>query len=234
MNIENYSKIAPQYYDDYISEFLIKYLKDSRYNNILDCGCGDGSLLYALNKFGYLNNKKVYAIDLSRRRIELVRKISKTIIASVDNAEELKTIDDNSIDFFISTQVIEHIDDKKMIEQINKKVKPDGVIYISTVFKKWYGWYFYRNNNKWVIDPTHLREYVSDNNLLSLFNKNKFKLLENTKRLHWFPITDFFIKRMSLKNRKLYENYLMKLVRKIKIPVLGYYHWELVFKKIDN
>lgn len=232
MNIENYSKIAPQYYDDAIPSLLKKYLDSENYTSLLDCGCGDGSLLNSLNKFHYLDNKKVFAIDLSQNRLELVKKINNQILTTLDNAEELQTINDDSLDFFISTQVIEHVDDKKMINQIEKKVKKQGIIFITTIFKKWYGWYFYRNHNKWVIDPTHLREYTSDIQLLNLFDKTKFRLLEQTKELLWFPISDFFIKRIGLKNRRLYENNLMKIVRKIKIPIPGYYNWKLVLKKI--
>ncbi len=232
MDIEEYSIIAPQYYNDNISSLLRKYLDCSNYNNILDCGCGDGSLLHALNKLNYLNNKKIFAIDLSKNRIKMVKEINPNIVAVIDNAEKLISIKNNSIDFFISTQVIEHVDDKRMIKQIKKKVRNGGIVYISTVFKKWYGWYFYRNKNKWVLDPTHIREYSSDKQLLNLFGKNKFKLLEQRKRLQWFPICDFFIKRIALKNRKLYEHIIMKIVRKIKLPILGYYNWELVFRKI--
>jgi 2-polyprenyl-3-methyl-5-hydroxy-6-metoxy-1,4-benzoquinol methylase len=232
MDIENYSKIAPQYYDATISCLLVKYLETEKFMNLLDCGCGDGSLLYSMNKFRYLDKKNVIAIDLSKNRIELVKKINTNISAKIDSAEELKTIEDNSIDFFISTQVIEHVDDKKMIKQIEKKVKKGGIIYISTVFKKWYGWYFYRNQLGWVLDPTHLREYTQDKQLLDLLNNNEFKLLENKKNIQWFSVLDFFIKRMGVKNRYFYENKLMKICRKIKIPILGYYNWEIVFKKL--
>ena len=232
MDIEKYSNIAPQYYRDQIPKLLKKYLEAEQYNNILDCGCGDGSLLYSLDKLGNLKRKKVWAIDLSKNRIELVKKINGNIIAAVDSAEELKTINNDNIDFFISTQVIEHVDDKKMIERIGEKVRSGGIIYISTVFKKWYGWYFYRNNGRWVLDPTHLREYSSDKELLSLFNKDKFRLLEQKKSLQWFPISDFFVKRIGLYNRKVYENKLMKIIRKIKIPIFGYYNWEIVFRRL--
>ncbi|MFA6973576.1 MAG: class I SAM-dependent methyltransferase [Parcubacteria group bacterium] len=234
MDIENYSKIAPQYYNNSIPSILKNYLDKFKYESILDCGCGDGSLLYALDKFGYFTGKKVFAIDMSENRIKLVKKINSTIIASVDSAEELKTIENDSIDLFISTQVIEHVDDKKMIKQIENKLSLGGVAYISTVFKKWYGWYYYRNNGKWVIDPTHMREYSRDDQLLSLFDQKKFTLLENKKELQWFPILDFFVKRINLTNRRLYENSAMKLLRKIKLPILGYYHWEIALKKIDN
>ncbi|MCX6781637.1 MAG: class I SAM-dependent methyltransferase [Candidatus Magasanikbacteria bacterium] len=232
MNIEEYSKIAPQYYSDCISELLKKYLLNHNFTTFLDCGCGDGNLLSALIKNKYLIDKKVFAIDLSKNRIDLVRKIDVGITAMVDNAEEMKTIENNSIDFFVSTMVIEHIDDNKMMNNIHRVVKKDGIIYISTVFKKWYGWYFYRNNGKWVLDPTHLREYKKDCELLDLFDRNKFKLLENKKTLERFPIIDFFVKRLGIRNRKLYNNLLFRILRKIRIPIPGYYSWELVFKKI--
>ena len=233
MNIEHYSEVAPQYYQEDVPELLDKYLKSANFSNILDCGCGDGSLVYALNRRNDFHAKKIFAIDLSQKRIELVKKINADIVATVDSAEEMRTVADKSIDFFISTQVIEHIDDKKMVAKIDEKVKNGGMVYVSTVFKKWYGWYFYRNHGMWVLDPTHLREYTSDEQLLDLFDKTKFALLENSKQLQWFPISDFFIKRLGLKDRKLYENKLMQLIRKAKIPIPGYYNWEIVLRKYD-
>ena len=74
MDIEDYSKIAPQYYSGDIPELLEYYLKRSAWNSLLDCGCGDGSLLYALNAKKYFENKQIYAVDLSRNRINLVKK----------------------------------------------------------------------------------------------------------------------------------------------------------------
>lgn len=232
MNIEQYSKVAPQYYQEEVPALLDAYLKSSLFTDIFDCGCGDGSLLYALGKRNDLRGKKIHAIDLSQKRIELVKMIDAGIIATVDSAEEMSTIADDSIDFFISTQVIEHVDDKKMVAKIAKKVRSGGVVYVSTVFKKWYGWYFYRHHGTWVLDPTHLREYTSDDQLLDLFDKREFTLLENNKQLQWFPISDFFIKRLGLKDRKLYENRLMQIIRKIKIPIPGYYNWEIVLRRI--
>jgi 2-polyprenyl-3-methyl-5-hydroxy-6-metoxy-1,4-benzoquinol methylase len=232
MNIEQYSEVAPQYYQEDIPQLLDTYLKSASFSNILDCGCGDGSLLYALTRRNDFRAKKIFAIDLSQKRIELVKKIDADIIATVDSAEEMATIVDQSIDFFISTQVIEHVDDKKMVTKIAEKVKNGGMIYVSTVFKKWYGWYFYRNHGTWVLDPTHLREYTSEEQLLDLFDKREFVLLENRKQLQWFPVSDFFIKRLGLKDRKLYENRFMQIIRKVKIPIPGYYNWEIVLRRI--
>lgn len=231
MDIEKYSELAPQYYSDEIPPLLKKYLENNSYNNILDCGCGDGSLLYSLDKRGYFKNKTVYALDLSKKRIDLVKKINPSIIARVDNAERLDEIKNYSIDIYIATQVIEHVNDKEMIANIIRTVKKNGIIYISTVFKKWYGWYFYRQNGKWLLDPTHLREYTSEKQLLRLFDQNIFEILESKKTLQRFPVIDFIIKMMRIKNRRIYAKKLFKTVRLIKIPVLGYYNWEIILKK---
>lgn len=66
MDIEKYSKIAPQYYNNRIPSLLEKYLKNQCYSNILDCGCGDGSLLYSMNNNGHFQGKKIFTIDLSK------------------------------------------------------------------------------------------------------------------------------------------------------------------------
>jgi 2-polyprenyl-3-methyl-5-hydroxy-6-metoxy-1,4-benzoquinol methylase len=175
MDIEKYSEIGPQFYATEIPGLLNKYLEQDNWQSYLDCGCGDGSLLYALKVNGFLKRKNIFAIDLSKNRINLVKKIDSSINAFVDSAEELKAIKNESIDFLVSTQVIEHVDDKKMINEIYRVLKNDGIAYLSTVHKKWYGWYFYRNNGKWVLDPTHLREYSDDRQLFNLIAKDKFE-----------------------------------------------------------
>jgi len=233
MNIEEYSKIAPQYYSNKIPTLLENYLKNTKWNSLLDCGCGDGSLISALKNHGFLDDRKIYGIDLSSNRIELIKKIDNKINANIDNAEEMNTIQNSSIDFFVSEQVIEHVDQKKMLKNIYRVVEKDGIVYLSTIFKKWYAWYFYRNNGKWVIDPTHLREYTKDSELLDLIIKNIFYIIENKKNILVFPVLDFFVKRLNVKNRNFFGNSLFSSLRKIKILIPGYYNWEIIFKKIN-
>ena len=45
---------APQYYDQKIPPLLEEILAGNDKRTLLECGCGDGSLLYALAKKGYL------------------------------------------------------------------------------------------------------------------------------------------------------------------------------------
>ena len=231
LDIEKYSSKVPQYYSENIPDLLKKIIETQNLKTLLDCGCGDGNLLYALKKIGYFENRKIFAVDLSENRVGLVGRIDPTIHVSVDSVEELNTVSDHTIELLISTQVIEHVDDKKDIEAMSRVLKKDGRIYLSTVFKKWYAWYFYRNKGRWVLDPTHLREYSREAQLLDLILASGFRVLENQKSLFWFPVIDFFVKQVGIKNRSLYENRILSLLRRIKVPILGYYNWELVLVK---
>lgn len=233
MDIERYSAIGPQYYKLEIPALLKQYLVNESYSSFLDCGCGDGSLINALVTGGYLDGKEVHAIDLSINRIDLVRQISKSITANVDSAEILSTVRDESIDFLVSTQVIEHVDQDRMLSAISKVTKKGSTIYLSTVYKKEYGWYFHKNKvGKWVIDPTHIIEYEKDNELFDSIDRSKFEILENMKTQLSFPLTDFFVKRMRIKNRSLYNNRILKILRNIEVPIPGYYNWEIVLRRL--
>jgi len=230
--ITDYSDYLFQYYVTTIPELLKKYLEKTSYTSLLDLGCGDGSLLYALKKNGYFRSKNIYGVDLSPKSIELVKKIDPKINAYVDNVETAKTIRNKSIDFIVSTMVIEHVDDIKMLKTIDRILKNKGVAYITTVFKKPYAWYYNRRNGKWVMDVTHLREYAKDEELIKLINKKRYSILESKKTLLWFPVADFFTRRLMIKNRKFFEkNPLFNLIHKIKIPIIGYYAWEIVLQK---
>jgi len=230
MDIEEYSKYR-QFYSEDAPELLLKYLNRANWNSFLDLGCGDGSLLYALNKKGYFDGKIVYAIDLSESRINLVKKINKDFICFVGDACNIKNIKDNSIDFLVSTQLIEHVqNDEMMIKEIKRALTENGIIYISTVFKKWYGWYFYRCNGKWVLDPTHLSEYTKDSQLLDIFRQHGFEIIENKKTITQRPVVDFIFKRLGVNRYIFINNPFLKLIRNLKVPIFGYYNWEIVCK----
>lgn len=237
IGIEEYSRLLPQYYGMDIPVTLKKYLDAAPFTSLLDCGCGDGALLYALKQNNYFKNRKISAIDLSKNRIDLVKKIDPNIHAFVDSAETLKKIKSGTLDFLMSKHVIEHVDDKKMLNAIQRVMKKNGIIYIATIFKKPWGWYYHRKDGKWTMDVTHLREYTEDKELLDLIDKQIFKILEIKKTQLFFPIIDFFIRRLYIhgliKNRKLFiKNGLFTLLQKIIIPIPGYYNWDIVLKKL--
>ena len=234
MRTDKYSNKFKHYYTGeippLIKNILNKYCMSIK--SIADLGSGDGAILYALLKKKYLGNiEKVIAVDLSLERINNVRKLNDKILCIVADVCRLEILHDLSIDFVISNQVIEHLEgEEKFIKEVHRVLSKDGLFYLSTVFKKWYGWYFYRCNDKWTLDPTHVREYTDTNQLMDIIKKYKFEILNDSKILQWFPITDFIWKRIGMKINT-YDNKFLKIFRKIKIPILGYYNWELVLKK---
>jgi len=231
MDIEGYSKYI-QFYTGEIPKLLLKYLNQHNYKSFLDLGCGDGALLYALDKKGYFAGKIVFAVDLSENRINLVKKINKDFICFVDDACNIKNIKDSSIDFVVSSQLIEHVvDDKKMVKEVARILKKKGTAYISTVFKKRYAWYFYKCNGKWVLDPTHVREYTKDGQLLDILNKYGFRIIENKKIPIRRSFSDFILKRMVADRNIFISHPFLESLRIISIPIFGYYNWEIVCKK---
>jgi len=212
-------------YDEQLWKLCLQNIKEA--DLVADYGSGGGTLLYNVGHFS-----KARLLGIEQSELAIVQ--SKNLVPDL-NVIKGNTMDtplkNESIDFIFSTMVIEHVDDKKAIEAMNRVLKKDGRVYLSTVFKKWYAWYFYRNNGRWVLDPTHLREYSREAQLLDLILASGFRVLENQKSLFWFPFIDFFVKRIEIKNRSLYENRILSLLRRIKVPILGYYNWELVLVK---
>jgi len=219
-----------QFYSDELPPLLERYLNADQWQTCLELGCGDGSLLSALDNNGYLSGKTVYALDISAHRLGNVRTINADLGCVVADAGQVPVRSD-SIDFAISTQVIEHVpDDAAMVKEFHRMMGSGRTLYLATIFKKWYGWYFYRCNGKWVIDPTHLREYTNDRQLTDIFSENGFEILENRKSPNVFPLIDAVTRRVG-GGKNVYNNRGLRTLRKIRLPIPGYYIWELVCRK---
>ena len=229
MNIEKYAR-RKQFYSDEVPPLLSACLANNEWDSLADLGCGDGSLVYSLNQRGYFQGKTVYAVDLSRIRVDRVKEQNSGITCVVADACD-SGIYDASIDILISTQVIEHVaDDGEMAKEMFRIVSPGGTVYLSTVFKKKYAWYFYRCNGKWTLDPTHLREYTQDKQLVELLESSGFEIIANEKTLDGRPIIDSVLRRLRV-SKYVYRIPLMKFLRKVRAPIPGYYIWELVLQK---
>jgi ubiquinone/menaquinone biosynthesis C-methylase UbiE len=146
-----------------ISKDIINILEKLRKNKkikMVDVGSGDGNL--AIN---FINNKKVdlTVTDISETRLERIKQITKNKLSNyVQDDINNSKLKSNYFDFVNSEMVIEHVpSDKKMLKEVNRILNKNGYFRISTVFKKGFSFWFYRNNGKWVIDPTHVREYSS-------------------------------------------------------------------------
>ena len=69
-----------------------------------DFGCGDGPFFFILQKMGYISiAKPVYAIDLSKVRLEGMSNRFPYIIQVESSVEHVPSIPDATLDFVIST-----------------------------------------------------------------------------------------------------------------------------------
>lgn len=220
----------PHYYKKELPPLLKKTIQNTSFLTLLDCGCGDGTLLYYLEKNHLIHGKDINAVDISEDRVSEAKNISSAIKVRVDNAEELKTVPNRSIDLLVSSQVIEHLDDSLMINAIARVVRQGGLAYISTVFKKPYAWYFYRNGGQWVIDPSHIREYACKSQLLDKFDAEHFTVLEESMQLIRFPLSDILARLAGVKDRHVQQRGLFSLLQNIKIPIPGYFYWEVLLR----
>ena len=233
MDIEEYARHR-HFIEEEIPPLLEQQLSSRSWRRYADLGCGDGSLLFALKQRGYFRGREVHALDLSRTRIDRVRALCPEFETSVGSAQDLQRFPDASLDFVVSTQVIEHVpDDQKMLSEIARVLTPGGTAYVTTVHKKWYGWYFYRCNGKWVMDPTHLREYRRDEELLCERAPAGLEVVENRKSHFSFPLADFFLRRLGASDR-FYSSSWLPTIRRLRIPIPGYYNWELVLRKPEG
>ena len=238
-NFNKYSKENIHFYDENLPNLLEEIIPNKEFN-ILDLGCGDGRIFYALHKKGLLKNaNKIRGVDLSKERCKQAKKILPKIKTICSDACNVKELENNSFDIIISNQVIEHMpNDNLLLKEIRRLLKKDGKLYLSTVLKKWYGIYIYRNNGKFVLDPTHIREYKSPQEIEYLFKKNSLKILKLNIKQTYFPVLDLFIRILNKLNivkdvRNVYlKNSFLNNIRDIfKIPIIGYKSIEVIGTK---
>ena len=238
-DFKKYSEENIHFYDTNIPSLVEKIIPVKRFN-FLDLGCGDGRLLYALFNRGLLENaNKVVGVDLAQERCKAVKKISNKIQTICSDACHVKQLNENSFDIIISNQVIEHIqDDNLLLKEIRRILKKGGKAYVSTVLKKWYGWYFYKNDGKAVLDPTHVREYKSSDELKNLFESNGLEVITIRVKQIYFPVIDLFIRGLITlsilkKNREIYvkNSFLRSLHNTIRFPIIGYKNIEVLATK---
>lgn len=155
--------------------FLKGYLKKA--DKVVDLGCGDGGMIYGFSKED--KNLKVTGIDISSRRIaHLKKEFPKYKFLCEDVCDT--SLKSNSQDFIYTSQVIEHVeDDNEMLREIKRIAKKKAIIYLSSVIKKPWAIYKYKNRKgKFCLDPTHEREYKSQEQFLKLLEDNGLKIIK--------------------------------------------------------
>jgi len=207
----------------HLKRFLISKLK------IIDLGCGDGRLIYALYKKGFLFDKdEVWGVDISSVRIKRLRSTMPFIRCRTLNALNARELPNSSFDFIICSQLIEHVNDALLLHEIKRLLKNNGLAYISSVAKKNFAVYFYFKNGTFRLDPTHVREYSSLDEFVHLMLNQGLQIIETNSQPIEFSIIDlimrFFIRIGLVKSDAMFYHKHKNLnnLRSLKIRIMGY------------
>lgn len=143
-----------------VSEYINKYFKSNNLR-ILDVGCGTGENIDFFSEKG-----QVYGIDNSKDAIAYCRSrgIKKIKLASAYQTG----YPNNSFDVIFLLDVLEHVDEKKILEELSRILMVNGKIFI-TVPAYMFLW------SNWDKIHHHKRRYTI-NNLKKVLKTNRFTI----------------------------------------------------------
>lgn len=226
--VEKYNDTALHFDKLHMPRLWQEYMRPGPVS-LADLGCGDGPWFSLLCRKGYVSPElPVYAVDLEPSRLARVRQRFPwihTVVASADHTPEIPT---SSLDWVISTMVMEHVPDEiKYLTEIYRVLKPQGKAYLTTVFKRTWAWYFRRRAGTTVLDTSHLREYTDLDSFQNLITRDSpLKIVALQLLPMWFPLLDPLLfrigKYLPLHNRAL------DLLRAVKVPISGYYELHVI------
>ena len=203
---------------------------------LADLGAGDGGTLWPLDHAGLIG-ETIYAVDISAEHVALCERLSPKVKGILSDVAHVDELSEASVDAVVSSQVIEHLpDDRVLAPEIARVLKPGGWFYVSSVIRGPHGFWLYKGKPpapaRWQLDPTHMREYESEEHFRSVLTHPELQFdVVRSSRLK-FPLTDpaFRIAALArlIKREQLPEIYL-RLPRRLRgmrrtlaVPIPGY------------
>lgn len=147
---------------------------------LLDAGCGTGWF----SKPAVERGADVTSMDLGESLLAEVKKKCTTqcVVGSIMEMP----FEDNTFDFIVSSEVIEHIPDASLaIHELHRVLKPGGTLVLTTPNKVWYFAVWLANAFK--LRPYQgLENWISQSRLRRLLTKAGFRI-ERMHGIHLFP-----------------------------------------------
>jgi ubiquinone/menaquinone biosynthesis C-methylase UbiE len=187
MNMYDTNKRVDVFFNDFLKN------EDLKNKKLLDAGCGTGWFSLAASQ----RDAQVTSMDLGENLLAQVKKKCDTdcVVGSILEIP----FPENTFDYVISSEVIEHTPDPyKALYEIHRVLKPGGIMVLSTPNKFWY-W------SLWLANIFKLRPYQGLENWSGYFQLKKetkkagFNKIEQVgvhivPFVHpiTYPINDFF------------------------------------------
>ena len=161
---------------------------------IVDLGCGDGQLIHAMGAHGLLRDT-TYAVDLSPERVARAVEMAPGVEGIVADAGSVP-LPGNVADGIVCNVVIEHVrDDRALVSEVARLLRPGGWWYISSCLAGRRAWWIYRNTRgERVLDPTHVREYKSEEAFREVLTHPDLLIAELASRPQRFPLLDLALR----------------------------------------
>jgi ubiquinone/menaquinone biosynthesis C-methylase UbiE len=202
---------------------------------LADLGCGDGPLFPVLARLGHVSPRKpCWAVDLEAERLARVSARVPFVKTVVAPADLVLAIPDGSLDWVLSTMVMEHVSDERAyLAEIARILRPGGRCYLTTVYKKTWAWYFRKRDGQSVLDTSHLREYTDLHAFEELLmEEGRFRRLVALElEPLWFPLLDPLLFRVAGRLASPSALRMVRLLRTVKVPILGYYSLNVVLER---
>jgi SAM-dependent methyltransferase len=203
---------------------------------LADLGAGDGGTLWPLDRAG-LVGETIYAVDISAEHVALCERLSPKVRGIVSDVAHVEQLADESVDAVVSSQVIEHLpDDRVLAPEIARVLKPGGWFYVSSVIRGRHAFWLYKGKppapERWQLDPTHMREYESEQQFRSVLEQPQLQFDVVRSSQLKAPLTDLVFRVAALahllERERLPELYLelpgwvTKARRATGVPIPGY------------
>ena len=242
VDFDQHSELSVHFFSQRVPGLLSNVLTSLAHGSTLvDVGCGDGHLVWALASTGSLPvDATVIGVDLSAvRRLRFTALTGHSAIAP--HGHEIPDIGTATVDLAISTMVIEHVpDDLGHAKELARITRPGGLLYLSTVIRKRGAWYFRKApDGRRVLDPTHLREYASPDEVIRLVEAGGFVIRQVRLTRLFFPIAHPIVRWWNARRRiegvqRIFLRPSMAWLESIALPIPRYRSIEVVAERLTT
>lgn len=241
-DLDSYTREHRHFYTDTLQPLLLETATHNPGGVVAELGAGDGSILWALEQRGLLGDV-AYAVDLSPERVARAERVSPKIRGIVADATHVDELPDGAVDGVLVSQVIEHLqDDRALAPEIARLLKPGGWWYVGTIVRGRRAWWIYHVDGKWQVDPTHIREYQSKRELLSVLAHRELRVGDVRTTPLLFPVLDLALRATAalriVPYDSLSEAYLRRPrlndARRLRVRVPGYRLIEVSGNKVQE